>query len=131
MQMKAISTAMAWAIFVMCSLSFNHAVSGKAIAKPMKLEGSSYLAARRTILAFGWQPLGGNCSGGGSSETTCQAFPEIGNCSGSGTGLCDMTFVRRDRCLVVITVGGAPSTNDNREPIVRDIAFGRGPCSKN
>jgi hypothetical protein len=131
MNVKAGSIVLALVISAVCSLSFNQAVSGKPIAKPMKLEGSSYLAARRTILALGWRPLDGACSGGGISDFTCRAFPEVGNCSGSGSGYCDMTFVRKDRCLVVVTVGGVPSVSNNREPVVRDIVFSQGPCSKN
>ena len=106
------------------------AASAKPNAKPLKLEGMDYIAAREVILGFGWKPLPGNCGGGGASGLTCSAYPEIGNCSGSGLGLCDMTFARPNRCLIVVTVGGAPNATKDGEPFVRDVQFHRGKCSK-
>jgi hypothetical protein len=93
-----------------------------------ELEGMVYVKARPIILSYGWQPLAGPC--GGANKSTCTDFPEVGNCSGTGVGFCDMNFARRDRCLVVITVGGEP-TSDNRDyTVIRDVLFSAGPCSK-
>jgi hypothetical protein len=96
---------------------------------PAKLEEMEYLEARKVIVGYGWQPLTGDCSGPDVSAQTCARYPEVGNCTGVGIGLCDMTFVRRDRCLVVVTVGGAPQAEAG-DTTVRDVSFQRGPCSK-
>lgn len=95
-----------------------------------KLEGMSYGRARTIILEYGWKPAPGECVGGAMDYSTCKRFPEIGNCSGTGLGFCDMTFVRKDRCLSLVTVGGAPGDDEDSEPVVRDVRFSRGPCQK-
>ena len=102
----------------------------KAATRPIKLEGMSYTHARPIILKFGWKPLRGNCGGGGATDTICKEYPEVGNCSGTGMAFCDMTFVRRARCLTVITAGGPPDTDEHEHAVVRDVLFGPGPCSK-
>ena len=106
------------------------AASVKPTAKPAKLEGMDYVSARKVILRYGWKPLPGNCGGGGAGNLTCSTYPEIGNCSGSGDGFCDMTFARPNRCLIVVTVGGAPDAKKQGEPVVRDVQFRRENCSK-
>jgi hypothetical protein len=120
----------ATASVVMLSQSLPVAASVKPTAKTTNLEGMDYVSARKVILGYGWQPLPGNCGGGGASNLTCSTYPEIGNCSGSGVGFCDMTFVRPNRCLVVVTVGGAPDAKKHGESVVRDVQFRRGTCSK-
>jgi hypothetical protein len=102
----------------------------EASKRPAKLEGMEYLAARKVVLGFGWRPLAGHCSGADLSAETCAKFPEVGNCTGVGAGFCDMTFVRRDRCLVLVTIGGAPQ-NKPGDTLVRDVTFSRAPCPKN
>ena len=97
-------------------------------AKPTKLEGMVYVKARPVILGYGWKPLHGDC--GGADKATCANYPEVGNCSAGGYGFCDMTFIRRNRCLVVVTVGGEPQTNKRGEPVVHDVQFRVSPCSK-
>jgi hypothetical protein len=99
-------------------------------AKAGKLEGMDYRKARTRIVALGWQPLSGDCGGGGTSDTLCRQYPEIGNCSGSGVGYCDMTFIKADRCLLVLTTGGAPQSRAGGGAIVHDVTFSRGKCSK-
>ena len=99
-----------------------------AAAKPARLEGMPYAKARSLILSYGWRPVSGSC--GGASNDTCENFPEVGNCSGTGLGFCDMSFARRNRCLVVVTVGGEPRIRNRREPTVRDLQFRTRPCSK-
>lgn len=89
-----------------------------------------YFNARKIILSYGWEPLGGPCQGAGIDEEVCRAFPEVGNCSGTGVGFCDMHFARKDRCLDVVTTGGAPSNDGPGDTSVRDVAFGSAPCSK-
>jgi hypothetical protein len=107
------------------------AASHAALAKEtVRLEGMEYLAARKVILGYGWAPAPGKCGGGGTDGHTCSAYPEIRNCSGTGVGLCDMSFVKRDRCLTVVTIGGPPRADGGGEPAVRDVQFRRGPCSQ-
>ncbi len=107
-----------------------NAASGKPpsadSAKSAKLEGMPYPRARRIILGYGWRALPGNCSGGGTTKGVCTRFPELGNCAGTGLGYCDMTFVRRQKCLMLVTTGGPPSD----DTIVRDVTFSPAPCSK-
>ena len=103
--------------------------SALAAKRPTKLEGMVYVKARPIILGYGWRPLPGDC--GGADQLTCARYPEIGNCSGTGVGFCDMTFTRRSRCLVIVTVGGEPRADKRGEPTVRDLQFRVGPCSKN
>lgn len=86
----------------------------------------AYSKARRIILGYGWKPVYGNCSGGGTTASICKKFPEIDNCSGTGVGFCDMLFVRKQRCLSLVTVGGPPP-----DAVVRDVAFSAAPCPKN
>jgi len=126
--MKAIGYTMAASALL--SWTSHSAVIAEPVKKPFKLEGMDYRAARKAILAYGWKPLEGDCGGGGTDSSTCAAYPEIGNCSGTGVGFCDMTFVKGARCLIVVTVGGAPQATLRRGPIVRDVQFRRGPCSK-
>ena len=97
--------------------------------EPAKLEGMDYSKARRTIVGYGWTPTPGECVQG-TSEQACKSFPEIGNCSGTGLGFCDMNFTRRDRCLSVVTTGGPPDGALDGEPSIRDVRFYRGPCHK-
>lgn len=93
-----------------------------------KLEGMNYLAARKIVLSFGWKALGGPCEGM-VDDQTCRRFPEIGNCSGTGLGFCDMHFVRKQRCLDLVTTEGAPNDANNTTQ-VRDVTFSSGPCAK-
>jgi hypothetical protein len=95
-----------------------------------RLEGMAYLDAREVILTLGWSPVEGPCMGGGARETTCADFPEIGNCSGTGVGYCDMTFRRKDRCLAVVTTGGTPDRTDREGVAVDWVRFSKAPCKK-
>ena len=103
--------------------------SAENVQTSIRLEGMEYLQARRIVLGYGWEPLPGDCRGGGTSDEICAQFPEIGNCSGVGVGFCDMTFVRRDRCLRLVTIGGAPDGSPG-DTTVRDVRFARAPCPK-
>lgn len=87
-------------------------------------EGDDYVAARARLIADGWQPFRDACTGGGTSADTCRAYPEIGNCSGTGVGHCDMQFSRGAECLAIVTVGGAPRADggDTRIAGVRTMA---------
>lgn len=104
--------------------------AGAKVTEPAKLEGMAYNRARDIILKFGWKPLPGGCGGGALNDEACRRFPEIGNCSGTGVGFCDMTFVRQSRCLTLVTFGGAPIGPNGGDTVIRDVMFGRGPCSK-
>ena len=97
-----------------------------SIARNRKLEGMDYMEARAIIHSYGWSPMRAECSG--IDEATCLRFPEIGNCSGTGMGFCDMHFTRSNRCLSLVTVGGPPDSVADGEPSVRDVAFSRIPC---
>lgn len=96
---------------------------------PDRLEGRDYNEARAMILAMGWMPIGGPCQGF-MPDDVCRRFPEIGNCSGTGLGFCDMHFKRRDRCLMIVSIGGYPDGTEDGEPSVRDVSFSRAPCRK-
>jgi hypothetical protein len=104
--------------------------SAAGTAKPAKLEGMAYPKARRVVLSYGWKPLLGECSGGGTSDDICKRYPEIGNCSGTGLGFCDLHFINKTnkkRCLTLITVGGPPGADS----VVQDVIFSNAPCLKN
>lgn len=103
------------------------AIFGVTDAAP-QLEDMAYLGARKVILGLGWQPLGGPCEG--VLQATCTDFPEIGNCSGTGVGYCDMTFRRADRCLTVVTTGGAPDRAEPESVAVDWVRFSKAPCNK-
>jgi hypothetical protein len=113
---------------IFCSLSpANISAAEAAVHSPVahpgsaKLEGMPYSRARKVILRFGWVPVTGACSG--VDERTCRYYPEIGNCSGSGAGYCNMAFTRKGGCLTVVSVGGFP------QPGARAGATVRMPCS--
>lgn len=95
-----------------------------------RLEDMAYLDAREVILTLGWSPVEGLCMGGGAGEGTCSDFPEIGNCSGTGVGYCDMTFRRKDRCLTVVTTGGTPDRSEPEGVAVDWVRFSKAPCDK-
>ena len=95
-----------------------------ATARPVKLEGMPYSSAREIILGFAWNPFKGDCSGPSIDESICLKFPEIVYCSGSGMGFCSMQFYRKNRCLILVTVGGVPGEGS----VVRDVTFRRRPC---
>jgi hypothetical protein len=104
--------------------------SAASAVKPAKLEGMSYPKARRVVLSYGWKPLLGECIGGGTSDDICKRYPEIGNCSGTGLGFCDLYFINKNnkkRCLTLITVGGPPGADS----VVQDVIFSNAPCQKN
>ena len=103
------------------------ATAGMSPSGPAKLEGMEYLEARKVILGYGWRPSNGDCGGPDVDEQTCAKYPEIDHCTGVGIGLCGMEFVRRDRCLILITIGGAPQDQPG-DTLVRDVTFLRGPC---
>jgi uncharacterized protein YecT (DUF1311 family) len=102
--------------------------STTASAKPAKLEGLPYPQARAIILRYGWKPLKGECTGAGANDRICSRYPEIGNCTGNGIGFCDMSFYRKDRCLIVVAIGGAPTESGSGDSKVRDVTFIRRPC---
>lgn len=110
--------------------SFNGNLFPDGDPAKVRLEGKAYSDARAVILSLGWSPLEGPCIGGGAGEATCSDFPEIGNCSGTGVGYCDMTFRRKDRCLTVVTTGGAPDRKDPEGVTVDWVRFSKAPCSK-
>lgn len=101
--------------------------SAENVRSPTRLEGMEYLQARSIVLGYGWEPLPGVCHGGGASDQTCAQYPEIVNCSGIDPGFCHMTFVRRNRCLVLVTTGGAPQGSPG-DTTVRQVTFRRAPC---
>lgn len=110
--------------------SFNGNLFQEGDPAKVRLEDMAYSDAREVILSLGWSPLEGPCMGGGAGEATCSDFPEIGNCSGTGVGYCDMTFRREDRCLTVVTTGGAPDRTDPEGVAVEWVRFSKAPCSK-
>ena len=94
--------------------------------RPARLEGMEYGEARQFVVSLGWVPVASNCDG--IDAETCSRFPEIGNCSGTGMGYCDMHFARKDRCLDVVTTGGYPAPME-QGTTVSDVYFRRAPCS--
>jgi hypothetical protein len=92
-------------------------------------ERVDYGAARVSIVGSDWQPLGGPCQGFMDDET-CRRFPEIGNCSGTGRGFCDMNFAKGGHCLVVITTGGPPQGDEPGDTHVEVVFIHAGPCRK-
>ena len=103
------------------------AIFGVADTAP-RLEEMNYLDARKAIIRLGWQPLDGPCDA--ISQTTCTDFPEIGNCSGTGLGFCDMHFRRGKRCLMVVTTGDAPDRSTPDRTSVEWVRFTEAPCAK-
>ena len=97
-------------------------------AAPQRLEGMAYPAARALILSFGWQPSHGDCQGAGISRQICQRFPELDTCSGVELGYCGMRFVRRNRCLILVTIGGPPSVEGLTDTVVDGVQFNRRRC---
>ena len=93
-----------------------------------KLEGMGYDQARAIVRGYGWSPFPGPCDGPGVTKETCEGFPEVELCSGTGVGLCTMRFAKPERCLTLVTVGGPPASTADGEPTVRDVTFGEGPC---
>ena len=96
-------------------------------SRPSRLEGMGYLAARRIILGYGWEPVTGSCL---ENASECAGFPEIHFCSGVAPGYCGMAFRRRNRCLYVGTSGGQPIAGEESDAHVIDVVFRRGPCLK-
>ncbi|WP_066525251.1 hypothetical protein [Erythrobacter sp. CCH5-A1] len=110
--------------------SYNGNLFPDGDSKGLRLEDMTYSDARAVILSLGWSPLEGPCIGGGAGEAACSDFPEIGNCSGTGVGYCDMTFRREDRCLTVVTTGGAPDRTDPEGVAVEWVRFSKASCNK-
>ncbi len=132
--MKSITKLFAFLGLALAAHSFAYGTGAPsprpdATTRPAKLEGMTYVRARQVILSYGWYPLRGNCGGGGAGVLTCRQYPEIGNCSGSSPGYCDMTFVRKSRCLTIVTVGGAP-VGRGGDTVIESVMFSRGRCSK-
>lgn len=78
-------------------------------------EGEQYLRARARILAAGWRPVRGECSGAGVTPEDCNEFPEIDTCSGTGVGYCGMAFSKPGQCLAITTIGGRPEKSQDSE----------------
>jgi hypothetical protein len=98
-------------------------------SRPPRLEGMNYLRARRIVMSYGWVPAAGPCFGVTASE--CTSFPEIDSCSCCGRAPCAMLFIRRNRCLSILTEVGPP------DPAVEDgdthvvyVSFRGHHCSK-
>lgn len=98
-------------------------------APQAKLEGMPYLQARKVILSYGWKSFPGACSGPDVNRRTCAMYPEVGHCTGIGVGLCQMKFTRRNRCLMVTTIGGAPQAHEG-DTVIQEILFRRGQCPR-
>lgn len=92
-----------------------------------RLERMAYPAARTIILRNGWTPLAGDCEV--RTAGTCGRLPEIGSCSAVAPGFCGMVFMRRSRCLYVVTTGGAPD-GVGADARVKSVTFRNGPCGK-
>ena len=97
---------------------------------PPRLEAMNYFTARKIILSYGWKPLPGSCGGGGIDEAGCAAFPEVGNCQGTGPAYCDMHFARANRCLDLVTKGGRPRNDGPGDAHVDTVRFSRAPCKR-
>jgi hypothetical protein len=102
--------------------------AGKS-SDPAKLEGLAYNDARAMILGDGWKPASQECSGGGTSPETCEQYPEISNCSGSGPGFCDMSFGKSGQCMTVVTTGGPPQRGNNGDTFVDGVQVTPKDCS--
>ncbi len=96
--------------------------------QPTKLEGLSYLQARKVILSYGWSPLSANCEG--VSKASCAQFPEIQSCSEVDPGYCGMVFTNKTRCLYLTTSGGEPEGQRDGDTHVTATNFRAGPCFK-
>ena len=126
MKIKPLSVSMLFlglqCIFIPASASSRH-------YSPAKLVGMGYHSARDIILGYGWIPVRSPC--GQISSNTCLDFPEIGSCSGVDPGYCGMVFVKKSRCLYVVTVGGEPEVDKDGDTRIKKVTFRKGPCVKN
>ena len=98
-----------------------------AAGPALPAEGTPYNAARRALLAGGYGPSIGECNG--IDIATCDAFPELDNCSGTGAGFCDMTFQRDGQCIALVTSGGPPEEG-NRNVTVASADMLPGGCDR-
>jgi hypothetical protein len=95
--------------------------------KAPKLEGMGYDRARNLILRYGWKPFPGECSG--VESVTSARYPELNNCQGVSPGYCDMTFSKKNRCLIVVTLESPPGTSKD-DTWIKDVMFRREPFQK-
>ncbi|APE28400.1 hypothetical protein BMF35_a1571 [Aurantiacibacter gangjinensis] len=86
-----------------------------------------YNEARDALLAAGYGPSIGQCSGIGIQ--TCDDFPEIDNCSGTGAGFCDMTMQRPGECVAIVTSGGPPQI-DGGTAVIASIELRQESCER-
>jgi len=96
--------------------------------KTVRLEGMKYPKARQVILGHGWKPFPGDCTGPDVDDRICRRYPEIDNCTGVGVGLCSMKFTKKDRCLILLTVGSAPQVGYPSDTAIQEVTFSRGRC---
>jgi len=116
-------------LFLLCRWTCELAIADSFNHKALKLEGMNYHSARNIILSYGWSPLLSPCEQ--ISSNTCSQFPEIGSCSGVDPGYCSMVFIKKDRCLYVVTVGGEPEADRDGETRIKTVTFRSSPCLKN
>jgi hypothetical protein len=99
-------------------------------SSPARLEGMSYVPARRIILSYGWVRAAGPCTvSAGLRASDCESFPELDVCSPVSPGYCSIVFTRRGLCLDILTTGGPPVAGQERgDTEVFRVNFRRGRC---
>lgn len=104
--------------FIVFSIGMTMSAYAGDLSTPVKItQGMSYEEAREILLNDGWQTTVMNhtanstpvCFNADWSDSGCNGYYEIADCSGTGMGYCSMFFVNADKqYLRVTTEGGSP-----------------------
>ncbi len=87
----------------------------QAVLHPEITTGMNYGVAREAIVRAGFERPDTNCNTQSVGADTCNAFPEVEDCAGTGEGNCRMNFLdEAGHRLTVFTIGGAPNPESVR-----------------